>query len=539
MFCHKCGAQNPEGAGFCIKCGAKLILEEPQQAVPAPVNPQQGPAVPVSQQPVQPAPSQQSVPLVIPGVVPAAPAMPPKKKSKKKLIILGSVLLVVVIGLIAVVSLGDWTDYVATVKAYTPFYKSHELPYTYEEVLGKYLSDVVWTTEKDGSGANVTVDGIGTGTDTQITFTIGVMPDTSQRGIVVVKISPKSAVIGDEKVSTQDETTDILNDFFTAYSKDFKDYAAIREEMDSAKRRYELTETFTNEKEGISFRYPEALMMMDVTDLWEGIDEGWTAVASGADFGNTLDDTIYQMKITKITDRELADKVFADEAKFLESFGYNVKEVTEVETEISELNGTKVRMVNAGTQIEDYPPEIVQGFVYRLGDTVYRVVLSCAEENADNFADLFRQITDSYKVTAPEPTPTPAPTPTPKPTPAPTPEPNDSYATVREFLNDPDVQSEIDAMTEELGAGSGMQLSIDASDDTLFYIFEFNAADLFDADLNAVTRNLEDGLQSQADTFVGIAQAISDVVDVDNVKVVVIYKISTGNELCRREFSAY
>ena len=84
-----------------------------------------------------------------------------------------------------------------------------------------------------------------------------------------------------------------------------------------------------------------------------------------------------------------------------------------------------------------------------------------------------------------------------------------------------------------------MQLSIDASDDTLFYIFEFNAADLFDADLNAVTRELEDGLQSQSDTFVGIAQGISDVVDVDNVKVVVIYKLSTGNELYRREFSAY
>jgi hypothetical protein len=34
MFCYKCGNQIPEGAGFCQKCGARLLNSSAQQTPP-------------------------------------------------------------------------------------------------------------------------------------------------------------------------------------------------------------------------------------------------------------------------------------------------------------------------------------------------------------------------------------------------------------------------------------------------------------------------------------------------------------------------
>ena len=38
MFCHKCGKQAPDDAGFCYKCGTKLAVEDTeQQAIVEPI----------------------------------------------------------------------------------------------------------------------------------------------------------------------------------------------------------------------------------------------------------------------------------------------------------------------------------------------------------------------------------------------------------------------------------------------------------------------------------------------------------------------
>lgn len=240
MFCHKCGAQLVDGATFCQKCGTKLITESPQQSDPAPVTPQQTPAVPISQQPGAPTMPQQPTPPVGQGTI---PSMPPKKKSKKKFIILGIALLVVIIGIFVAMNWEGDIDYVATVKAHKPFDKSQGLPYTYEEVLEKYLSETVWMTQNNDSGADVVIDGIGTGTDTPVQITISVKSDPDHPDVAL--ISPKSAKAGDNVTANEGEAGDILYVFFVAYSEDVKDFAAIRDEMERANRTFELTETYT------------------------------------------------------------------------------------------------------------------------------------------------------------------------------------------------------------------------------------------------------------------------------------------------------
>lgn len=95
MFCTNCGTQNPEDAGFCVKCGAKLVVDEPaQQAQQSPTLPSSSAAQQYTAQQHTPQPHQ-------------APFFPQKRKSTAPFIVLGIVgvlfglfVLVGVIGLI-------------------------------------------------------------------------------------------------------------------------------------------------------------------------------------------------------------------------------------------------------------------------------------------------------------------------------------------------------------------------------------------------------------------------------------------------------
>ena len=93
MFCHKCGNQALEDAGFCQKCGAKLIVEqaappipsEPVPTVPPPPikpTPPQVPVVPVETAVPEPEPAAPPTPVADPVIEvapkPVEPAPPPR-----------------------------------------------------------------------------------------------------------------------------------------------------------------------------------------------------------------------------------------------------------------------------------------------------------------------------------------------------------------------------------------------------------------------------------------------------------------------------
>lgn len=510
MFCHKCGTQNPDDAGFCIKCGAKLITED-------------------SQQPIQSAPPQQPVPPVVPGSVPTAPATPPKKKSKKKFVILGSVLLMVIIGIFVAVNWEGETDYIATVKAHMPFDKSQGLPYTYEEVLGKYLSNAVWMTEKNETGADVMVDGIGTGTDTPIQITIGVKPAPNQPDIAL--ITPKSIKAGDNEASTEGETSDILYVFFVAYSEDVKDFAAIRDGIEKANRKFELTETYTNEKEGITFRYPSELEYNEAGEYGVEDEEGTSMVAIFGTYTlSAMGEPSFDMKIQKLTDQELMDKAFADEPAFVDAFGYSFEAVTDVETKVDKIDGIEARKVQVRIAIDDFPPSVVQDYFYESGPSVYRVMLSCSEENLDLYADLFQQIIDSYTITEPEPTPTPVPTPSPMPVSTVSPQ----YATMEDFLVDPEVEAKLQEMLDQVD-GISTTLSISFTEETLFFEYQYTESGAFGVPENLLANAAKEKVDAMRSTYEELADDLCEIANIDNPMVIVQY-LTPYDELYYIEF---
>lgn len=87
MFCTKCGTQNPDGAGYCVKCGTKLVTDEqPSQATQS----SQLPPTASAQRPQQYSVS----------------SMPQKKKSKAPVvlgIVGGIVALFILVGIIGIV----------------------------------------------------------------------------------------------------------------------------------------------------------------------------------------------------------------------------------------------------------------------------------------------------------------------------------------------------------------------------------------------------------------------------------------------------
>jgi len=70
MFCKNCGAQLPEGAGFCGSCGAKMEaqqpIQQPTQQPEQPIQPMQPMQQPVQQPPMQQPMQQQPPPMAAP-----------------------------------------------------------------------------------------------------------------------------------------------------------------------------------------------------------------------------------------------------------------------------------------------------------------------------------------------------------------------------------------------------------------------------------------------------------------------------------------
>lgn len=531
MFCTKCGTQNPEGAGFCVKCGAKLVADNPgpgtapstqpnaagsaqpvsapgaadnsgQQAPPQPTNHTAPPVQQWSAQPQQPYATQQA---------------PVKKKSKAPFIAIGAIVLVIAAVLFVVFNWNGGVDYITTVKAIKPFADDYELPYTYGEVLDKYISNAKWESHETKSGTYVEVSGKGSGTDMEFVFEFEVsdIPDNDDQ----VWVSPHSATSDGEKLTSEDEVGAILLILFMAYDDNCKDFA-------------EISDTYLSEdtSDGINILGdPIEVNQTDThyDDIWGNVE----VTVKYVDFVDNLsmgvlgydspdEDFVYLRAFISLKniDTKTASLLCSERIIYDNTYTYSLHTFEGSPYDIKPLSSDQ-----ECTLIFEVPKEAME--------SDKSLVLKLRDDSSEEKSLLFT-IRDGATPSKAQPSTSSSIDTTESASEAST----GNYATVREFLNDPDVRSEIDAMIAEDG---DMQISVDASDDTLFYIFEFNAADLFDADLNAVTRELEDGLQSQSDTFVGIAQDISEVVDVTNVKVVVIYKLSTGNELYRREFSAY
>lgn len=533
MFCTKCGTQNPEGAGFCVKCGAKLVADNPgpEKVAPPPSN-AAGSAQPVnapnaadnSGQQTPPQSADQTAPPVQqwsaqPQQPYAVQQAPVKKKSKVPFIAIGAIVLVIAAVLFVVFGSRDNVDYVASVKAFQPFADSLDISYSYGEVLDKYISDAKWESHKTDTGADVEISGTLSGTERVISITVNMekIPDNPDMSMS----SLKSVTIDGETIPDKDEASTIIAMLFAAYDEGYSDFAEIADTLASEDDQdgvniigdtIEVNQTDTH--------YDDTWGNVEVTVKYVDFVDKLSMGILGYDSPD--EDFVYLRAFISLKniDTKTASLLCSERIIYDNTYTYSLHTFEGSPYDIKPLSSDQ-----ECTLIFEVPKEAME--------SDKSLVLTLRDDSNEEQTLLFT-IRDGGTPSKSKPS-TSSSTTTPESAFEPA---SVGYATVQEYLNDPEVRQEVDAAIAE-AATDEMQLSIEATDDTLFYIFEFDSAALFDADLNAVTRELEDGLQSQADTFVGIAQDISDVVDVDNAKVVVIYKISTGNELCRREYSAY
>lgn len=112
---------------------------------------------------------------------------------------------------------------------------------------------------------------------------------------------------------------------------------------------------------------------------------------------------------------------------------------------------------------------------------------------------------------------------------------NKPYATVKEYLDTPDVQSQINS-TIEANKTDDMEMSVYAeSDDMLVYDYTFTQT----YDENGVAElksGLDKALEEKSSTFTTVASTLKTYVDVENPKVKVIYRNGDNSIITEKTF---
>ena len=250
MFCHKCGNQVPDGAKFCQKCGTKIIYtdttEEMQNTSAAPETNKSAGTAEAKQQDTTAASAWQKPSQMDSASSDAAV----KKKSKKKMLISGAVALVVIAVIIIALNWNGKINYTGTVGAHTPFKESQGLPYTYEEVLNKYIESPEWEVRKDDNVRYIDISGTIKGKDNKLLITIKVSPNPDNPDGAL--ITPERAALDDIETETEDETLNFLFNLFCAYDEGYSDLSWLDTDRYEESEAADINEIFYTEYEKIS-----------------------------------------------------------------------------------------------------------------------------------------------------------------------------------------------------------------------------------------------------------------------------------------------
>lgn len=190
MFCSECGSQLSEDAKFCPECGVEITSEDSVIKV--------GQVI------------QENISK--------------KKRIGKLPIIIGVAILVVVI---IALNWNGKVDYVSTVAQHTPFANSQGLPYTYEEVLNRYLVSVKWEERDEGDIHYVDISGIAKEEEGKLDITIKVVPNSNDPDMVA--IHPESVTLDDTNQLLEEEAVDFLYFLFCLYDEGYEDLSALTE----------------------------------------------------------------------------------------------------------------------------------------------------------------------------------------------------------------------------------------------------------------------------------------------------------------------
>lgn len=360
MFCPKCGTKALDGAGFCQKCGAKLTANDVTQKAPG--------------TPIQQVPQTQSQPG-------SAPVDAPKKKKFKKLpIILGAV----AIAIVAIIAIAlNWKgkiDYEATVRAYTPYAESQGIPYSCGEVFDKYIPDASWKVRESSGMHYVDISGTAKGLGKELSVTIQVEADEDRALMKPVSLK----LDGDELIDNA------FFALFVAYDEKDDDLSHLEElicEVDFALRGGELTGTFANEVEGISFSYPDWWVTLDSSSEYEIVK-----MISPRNNGNH----VASFGVTVSLDSDPFGVFTGDEAFVRDSVNEYHTFLDYGDVMLGDIPAKALRYQTAGLNGDD----VVVALGYTVGGNVYWVTCSYAESTSAVYESIFQAMIESYVVTA-------------------------------------------------------------------------------------------------------------------------------------------
>ncbi len=358
MFCYNCGAQIPEDAAFCGVCGSKISREDNQATD-----------------------QQAETNEEIEKTENNAPSKAPKRKLKKLPLILGIAVLAVIAVIVVAVNWTGKVDYAATAGAHAPLAGS--LPYTYKEVLEKYMDSPEWTVREEGDEHYVDISGTTKGTGHHLTVTIKVTPDPddSDRASITAEKVKYDEI---ESASSQ-EAVYFLSNLFYAYDAGYEDLAEFGL-FD------ELSAVYTNEVEGISFQYPDTWTDKTADSAQDGgyVVSLWHVAERDAMLS-------YGMEIRKFPDSQnLIDNMFIDDEEFAASFMNGENELSVLNTEMGELSGVPARLIEyVGADGVYY-----KSYIYGVHSTLYWVDFMCMENQMQIFDGLFDDMISSYTITS-------------------------------------------------------------------------------------------------------------------------------------------
>lgn len=160
-----------------------------------------------------------------------------------------------------------------------------------------------------------------------------------------------------------------------------------------------LSETYTNEEEGISFQYPSAWVPVSEEEFAEmdGVIENGYPLVMLANVTEDLPENTTYIGVSKYTaTQEDIDYIFMDDEQFIDSID---SEVSVKDTSITKLDGIQARKFTYFTPNDGLGSE---SWFYAVGSTIYRIDFSWVGENPGNNQRFFDAVIGSYKITAAE-----------------------------------------------------------------------------------------------------------------------------------------
>ncbi len=346
MFCSECGSPLSEDAMFCPECGAEVTSENA---------------------------ASKTGKIIQENIL---------KKMGKLPVIIGAAILVVVI---IVLNWNGKVDYVATVAKHTPFAKTEGLPYTYEEVLNRYLVSAEWKVREEGDIHYVDISGLANGAEGRIDIAIKVTPNPDDPNAAA--IYPESVTFDDTYQLFEGETAEFLYSLFSLYDEGYEDLSILMGLEDETgtvpQGGASQTETFTDENTGISFQYPAEWVVSYPTD-GRGI-----AVIFDPESTNERAATL-SVGVYPLSDPATFGVFSEKEDTVIENLNSYTTLLAYEDTVLGGIPAKAIKVMEEG-YVSDY-------VLYRIGENVYRVNYFYTVAYADFYEPVFDAVLDSYTV---------------------------------------------------------------------------------------------------------------------------------------------